>query len=106
MTPGFLQRGIPAPYALPVSFAAFLAVGTLAAALHGAMTATGVLIACAVISGLMSFAAVPAASVLIAAIVWLTVAGFSRPPYAALQPTAALARDAAIAIGACSLACA
>jgi two-component system, OmpR family, sensor histidine kinase KdpD len=106
MTPGFLQRGIPAPYALPVSFAAFLAVGTLAAALHGAMTATGVLIACAIISGLMSFAAVPAASVLISAVGWLTVAGFSRPPYADLRPTAAVARDAAIAIGVCSLACA
>jgi len=106
MTLGYLQRGMPAPYALPVSFAAFLAVGTLAAALHGAMTATGVLIACALISGLMSFAAVPAAAVLIAAIGWLTVAGFSRPPYADLQPTAAVARDAAIAIGACSLACA
>jgi two-component system, OmpR family, sensor histidine kinase KdpD len=106
MTPGFLQRGIPAPYALPVSFAAFLAVGTLAAALHGAMTATGVLIACAIISGLMSFAAMPAASVLISAVGWLTVAGFSRPPYADLRPTAAVARDAAIAIGVCSLACA
>src|SRR6202522_4331839 len=106
MTPGFLQRGIPAPYALPVSFAALLAVGTLAAALHGAMTATGVLIACAIISGLMSFAAMPVASVLISAVGWLTVAGFSRPPYADLRPTAAVARDAAIAIGVCSLACA
>jgi two-component system, OmpR family, sensor histidine kinase KdpD len=106
MTTGYLQRGIPAPYALPVSFAAFLAIGTLAAGLHGAMTATTVLIACALVSGLMSFAAVPAASVLIAGIGWLTVAGFSRPPYADLRPTAALASEAAIAIGVCSLACA
>jgi two-component system, OmpR family, sensor histidine kinase KdpD len=106
MTTGYLQRGIPAPYALPVSFAAFLAIGTLAAGLHGAMTATSVLIACALVSGLMSFAAVPAAAVLIAGIGWLTVAGFSRPPYADLQPTAAVAREAAIAIGVCTLACA
>jgi two-component system, OmpR family, sensor histidine kinase KdpD len=106
MTPGFLQRGIPAPYALPVSFAALLAVGTLAAALHGAMTATGVLIACAIISGLMSFAAVPAASVLVGAVAWLTVAGFSRPPYADLRPTAAVARESAVAIGVCCLSCA
>src|SRR5215469_6666691 len=110
MTLGYLQgslhRGIPAPYALPVSFAAFLAIGTLAAGLHGHLTAAGVLIACAIVSGLMSFAAVPAASVLIAGIGWLTVAGFSRPPYADLRPTAATARDAAIAIGVCSLTCA
>ena len=41
------QRGIPAPYALPVGFAAFLAVGTVATALHGRLDAAGVLIACA-----------------------------------------------------------
>jgi two-component system sensor histidine kinase KdpD len=106
MTLGFLHRGIPAPYALPVSFAAFLAIGTLAAGLHGHLNATGVLIACSIVSGLMAFAAVPAASVLIAGIGWLTVAGFSRPPYANLRPTTATARDAAIAIGISSLACA
>ncbi|HEX6518610.1 MAG TPA: DUF4118 domain-containing protein [Streptosporangiaceae bacterium] len=102
----YLHRGIPAPYAMPVSFAAFLAIGTAAAALHGHLTGTGVLIACAIVAGLMSFAAVPAASVLIAGIGWLTVAGFSRPPYAELRPTATTARDAAIAIGASALACA
>jgi two-component system sensor histidine kinase KdpD len=106
MTLGNLHRGIPAPYALPVSFAAFLAIGTVAAGLHGRLTATGVLIACGIVSGLMAFAAVPAASVLIAGVGWLTVAGFSRPPYAELRPTAATARDAAIAIGACTLICA
>jgi two-component system, OmpR family, sensor histidine kinase KdpD len=106
MTFGDSQRGIPAPYALPVSFAAFLAIGTVAAGLHGALTATGVLIACALVSGLMSFAAGPAASVLIAGIGWLTVAGFSSPPYADLRPAGTIARDAAIALGACSLACA
>jgi len=102
----YLHRGIPAPYVLPVSFAAFLAIGTAAAVLHGHLTGTGVLIGCAIVAGLMSFAAVPAASVLIAGIGWLTVAGFSRPPYAELRPTATTARDAAIAIGACAVACA
>ena len=48
---GRWQRGIPAPYALPVGFAAFLAVGTVAAALHGRLDATGVLIACTVVAG-------------------------------------------------------
>ncbi len=106
MTLGNLHRGIPAPYALPVSFAAFLAIGTLAAGLHGRLTATGVLIACAIVAGLMSFAAVPAASVPIAGIGWLTVAGFSRPPYADLRPTAATAVAAAVAVGASALGCA
>ena len=42
------QRAVfPAPYALPAGFAMFLAVGTAAAALHGRLTATGVLAACA-----------------------------------------------------------
>ena len=35
----------------------------------------------------MSFAAEPVASVLLAGIGWLTVIGFSRPPYAQLRPT-------------------
>jgi two-component system, OmpR family, sensor histidine kinase KdpD len=106
MTIGQLQRGIPAPYALPVGFAAFLAVGTVAAALHGRLTATGVLIACAVVAGVMSFAAQPAASVLLAGIGWLTTVGFSRPPYAQLRPTGPAAAHAAIAIGATALTCA
>ena len=33
-------RVVPAPYALPAGFAMFLAVGTVAAALHGRLTAT------------------------------------------------------------------
>src|SRR5271156_5268402 len=81
------QRGIPAPYALPVGFAAFLAVGTVAAALHGRLDATGVLIACAAVAGAMSFLAEPVAAVPLAGIGWLTVAGFSGPPYAQLRPT-------------------
>ena len=100
------QRGIPAPFALPAGFAAFLAVGTVAAALHGRLDATGVLIACAAVAGAMSFAAEPVASVLLAGIGWLTVVGFSRPPYAQLRPTGTAAGHAAIVIGATSLACA
>ena len=75
MRHGSGQRAIPAPYALPVGFAMFLAVGTVAAALHGRLPATGVLIACAVVAGAMSFAAEPVASVLLAGIGWLTAVG-------------------------------
>jgi two-component system sensor histidine kinase KdpD len=103
---GQLQRGIPAPYALPVGFFAFLVVGTTAAALHGRLDAAGVLIACAIVAGAMSFAAQPLASVLLAGIGWLTVTGFSRPPYSQLRPTGTAAAHAAVVIGVTSLACA
>src|SRR5580704_1723870 len=104
MRQGPAQRAIPAPYALPVGFAMFLAVGTVAAGLHGRLPATGVLIACAAVAGVMSFAAEPVASVLLAGIGWLTVIGFSRPPYAQLRPTGPAAVHAAVVIGASALA--
>jgi two-component system, OmpR family, sensor histidine kinase KdpD len=103
---GQLQRGLPAPYALPVGFAAYLAVGTTAAALHGRLDATGVLIACAAVAGAMSFAAEPLASVLLAGIGWLTVAGFSRPPYAQLRPAGTASAHAAVVLGVTAVTCA
>ena len=59
MTHDLGQRAIPAPYALPAGFAMFLAVGTVAAALHGRLGAAGVLIACAAVAGVTSFATEP-----------------------------------------------
>src|SRR5271154_2826042 len=100
------QRGIPAPYALPVGFAAFLAVGTVAAALHGRLDATGVLIACAVGGGAVPPLAGPGAGVPLAGIGWLTVAGCSRPPYAQLRPTGPAAAHAAIVVGVTAVSCA
>jgi two-component system, OmpR family, sensor histidine kinase KdpD len=104
MTHGPAQRAIPAPFALPVGFAMFLAVGTVAAGLHGRLAASGVLIACAAVAGAMSFAAEPVASVLLAGIGWLTAVGFSRPPYAQLRPTGPAAVHAALVIGVSALA--
>ncbi len=95
---------MPAPYALPAGFAMFLAVGTVAAALHGRLPAAGVLIACAVIAGSVSFIAQPAAAVLLAGTGWLTAVGFSRPPYAQLRPTGPAAAHAAVVVGAAALA--
>jgi two-component system, OmpR family, sensor histidine kinase KdpD len=95
---------MPAPYALPAGFAMFLAVGAAAAALHGHLSGTGVLICCAVITAVVSFAAEPVASVLLAGIGWLTVAGFSRPPYAQLRPDGPAAARAAVVLGVCALA--
>ena len=95
---------MPAPYVLPAGFAMFLAVGTAAAALHGRLTATGVLIACALVAWATSFAAEPVASVLLAGVGWLTVIGFSRPPYAQLRPGGAAAVHAAVVLGVSALA--
>src|ERR1700734_680816 len=81
MTLGDARHGIPAPFALPVGFAAFLAVG-------------------------MSFRAEPAASVPLAVIGWLTVVGFSRPPYAQLRPSGPTAMHAALVVGVTAVACA
>jgi two-component system sensor histidine kinase KdpD len=95
---------MPAPYALPAAFAMFLTVGTAAAALHGHLSATGVLIACAAIACVMSFAAEPVATVFLAGIGWLTATGFSRPPYAQLRPTGPAAVHAAVVLASCALA--
>jgi two-component system sensor histidine kinase KdpD len=105
MNLGYGQRPMPAPFALPAGFAAFLVVGTVAAGLHGRLSGTGVLIGCAAVAGVLSFAAQPVASVLLAGIGWLTAVGFSRPPYGQLRPGGTAAAHAAIVIGACSLAC-
>jgi signal transduction histidine kinase len=98
MTPGHKPRGLAAPYALPAGFALLLAVGTVAAALGGRLPGTGVLIACAIVAGVVSFMAEPFAAPALALIGWLTTVGFSRPPYADLRPTGPFAVHAAIAV--------
>ena len=90
------RRGFPAPYALPIGFAALFAIGTVAAGLHGRMPAIGVLVACAVVVAVTSALAEILAAVPLGVIGWLTVIGFSRPPYADLKPTGAIAGQAAI----------
>ena len=98
------RRGLSAPYALPTGFAALFVVGTVAAALNGRLPASGVLIICAVIVTVMSALSEPTAAVPLGVIGWLTVTGFSRPPYADLQPAGATAAHAAITMAACALA--
>jgi two-component system, OmpR family, sensor histidine kinase KdpD len=63
-----------------------------------------VLIASAVIVTVISAVSEVNAAVPLGVIGWLTVIGFSRPPYADLRPTGALAADAAITMAACALA--
>jgi two-component system sensor histidine kinase KdpD len=103
MTVGHTARGLAAPYALPAGFAALLGVGTVAAALGGRLPGTGVLIACAVAAGLMSFVAEPLSAPALALIGWLTAAGFARPPYGNLRLTGPFAWHAAIAVAASAI---
>ena len=74
------RRGLPAPYVLPAGFAALLAVGTIAAALHGRLDATGVLICCAVVVGALAPVSEPTAAAPLAVIGWLTAVGFPARP--------------------------
>ena len=97
------RGGFPAPYVLPAGFAALLGVGTVAAALGGRFGATGVLIACAIVVGTLAAAAEPTAAVPLGIIGWLTVTGFSRPPYADLRLTGLIAERAAITLAAVAL---
>jgi two-component system sensor histidine kinase KdpD len=98
------RQGLSAPYALPVGFAALFALGTIAAALNGRLPAIGVLVVSAVIVTVISAVSEVNAAVPLGVIGWLTVVGFSRPPYADLRPTGATAADAAITMAACALA--
>jgi two-component system sensor histidine kinase KdpD len=98
------RRGIAAPLALPAGFTALLAVGAIAASSGGGVDATWVLILAAGVVLAGSAVGEPAVAPLLGAIGWLTVVGFSRPPYAQLHPTGPVAVRAAIVMGACVLA--
>jgi len=100
---GSTRRGLAAPYALVTGYAALLAIGTVAAALHGRFSATGVLIAAAAVVTVWSFLAEPLAVIPLAVVGWLTAVGFSHPPYADLRLTGRRAANAAIVMGACAL---
>ena len=100
---GSTRRGLAAPYALVTGYAALLAIGAVAAALHGRFSATGVLIAAAAVVTVWSFLAEPLAVIPLAVVGWLTAVGFSHPPYADLRLTGPRAANAAIVMGACAL---
>ena len=98
------RRGLAAPLALPAGFAGLLVVGALAAGTGGRVGATWVLILAAVVVAAGSFTAEPTVAPLLGVIGWLTVAGFSRAPYAQLHLAGPVAVRAAITMFACSLA--
>src|SRR5258708_34160101 len=100
---GSRRRGLAAPLALPAGFAALLVIGAIAAGSGGGIDATWVLILAAGVVLAGSGVGEPAAAPLRGGMGWLTVVGFSRPPYAQLHPTGPVAVRAAIVMGACPL---
>jgi signal transduction histidine kinase len=97
------RRRLAAPLALPAGFGALLIVGAAAAATHGAVSAGWVLgLAAAIVLAVSAVAEIAVAPIL-GVIGWLTVVGFSRPPYAQLRPTGSHAAMAALVIGGCVL---
>jgi two-component system, OmpR family, sensor histidine kinase KdpD len=101
---GSMRRGLAAPYTLVTGYATLLAIGTVAAALHGRFSATGVLIASAAVVTAWSFVTEPLAVIPLGVVGWLTAVGFAHPPYAQLRVTGPQAAQAAIVVGACAVA--
>jgi len=79
------RTGLAAHIALPAGFTAFLVIGAVAAGLGGRLPGTGVLILAGIVVVVLSAAAEPLVGPALGVIGWLTVAGFSRPPYAQLR---------------------
>jgi two-component system sensor histidine kinase KdpD len=98
------RRGLSAPLALPSGFAALLIVGAVAAASHGAVSARWVLALAALIVAVGSGVAEPVAAPVLSVTGWLTVIGFSRAPYARLEPTGRFAGLSALVIAGCTVA--
>ncbi|HMH90397.1 MAG TPA: DUF4118 domain-containing protein, partial [Streptosporangiaceae bacterium] len=98
------RRGLAAPLALPAGFGALLVVGAIAAATHGGLSADWVLGLAAAIVLAAAAVSEPSVAPVLAAIGWLTVIGFSRAPYAKLQPGGGHGLVAAAVIVGCTLA--
>ncbi len=79
-------------------------VGAAAAASHSALSAGWVLLLVAIVVAAGSMVAEPAVAPVLGTIGFLTVAGFSRPPYAQVQLTAPGTGRAALIIAACTAA--
>ena len=100
---GRRRRGLSAPLALPAGFGALLVVGAVAAGSDGGLSAGWVLVLVAVIVTIGSMVSEPPVAPVLGVIGWLTVIGFSHPPYAQLQPTSRLAGLAALVLGGCTV---
>jgi two-component system sensor histidine kinase KdpD len=97
-------RGLAAHFALPAGFTALLVTGALAAGLGGRLPATAVLIIAGAVVLSISAVSEPLVAPVLGVIGWLTVAGFSHPPYAQLRMTGPVAVRAAVVMAGCVLA--
>jgi two-component system, OmpR family, sensor histidine kinase KdpD len=79
-------------------------VGAAAAATHGGLSAGWVLLFAAIIVAAGSAVAEPPVAPVLGGIGWLMVVGFSRAPYAQLQPAGPGALRAGLVIGTCTAA--
>ena len=98
------QQGFAAPFALVTGFGLLFALGTVAAALHGRVSPTAVLIVTAAVVAVLSFISEPLAAIPLGVVGWLFVVGFSHRPYGQLRVTGPFAGRSAIVMGACVLA--
>ena len=98
------RRGVAAHYAIPAGCSALLLTGAIAAARHGVVSGGWVLLLTAIIVSAAGLIAEPGATLFVVAAGWLTVAGFSRPPYARLQVTWLLGARAALVLSLAGLA--
>jgi two-component system, OmpR family, sensor histidine kinase KdpD len=94
---------LPAHVILPVGCTGLLAVGAVAAGLNGRLGAAGVTIAAAAVAGGLSLVAEPLVAPVLGVIGWLTVSGFSRPPYAQLRLAGPVAGRGAAVLSVCVL---
>jgi two-component system, OmpR family, sensor histidine kinase KdpD len=98
------RRRVAAHYALPAGCSALLLTGAIAAASHGVVSGGWVLALAAMIVTATGLTAEPGATLFVVGAAWLTVAGFSRPPYAKLQVTWLLGARAALVLSLAGLA--
>jgi signal transduction histidine kinase len=92
---------VAAPIALPAGFTALLIIGAIAAGTHGTVDGLWVVILTAIVVISGSFLAEPRAGLLLGAIGWLTVAGFSAAPYAQLRLTGPVAARGGVVLACC-----
>ncbi|HEX3906322.1 MAG TPA: DUF4118 domain-containing protein [Mycobacteriales bacterium] len=97
------ERAYDGAFVLPVGFTALLILGATAAGLHGHLGPHWILVLAGLITAVVAAIAEVRTIVPMVAIAWLTVTGFSRPPYAQLQTTAHRGLVVAVVLVGCAV---
>jgi two-component system sensor histidine kinase KdpD len=96
------ERAYDGAFVLPIGFAALLVLGATAAGLHGHLGPGWILALASLITAVVSVLAEVRTTVPMVGIAWLTVTGFSQPPYAELQTTGHRAVVVALVLVGCA----